>query len=149
YLPMAHMVWAPGGFLFEKGALDFAGGTVVHINAGVAGLVAAYMVGRRVGFGREAMKPHNLPFTFIGASLLWVGCVGFNAGSNLEATAGAALAFLNTMLATAAAILGWALVEALVKRKASALGAASGAVAGLVGSTPAAGLVGPFGAIAI
>jgi Amt family ammonium transporter len=149
YLPIAHMVWAAGGFLFEKGALDFAGGTVVHINAGVAGLIAAYFVGKRVGFGREAMKPHNLTFTFVGASLLWVGWFGFNAGSNLEANAGAALAFINTLLATAAAVVAWSLVEALAKGKPSALGAASGAVAGLVGVTPAAGLVGPFGAIAI
>ena len=149
YLPIAHMVWATGGFLFEKGALDFAGGTVVHINAGVAGLVGAYFVGKRVGFGREALKPHNVTHTFVGASLLWVGWFGFNAGSNLEATAGAALAFLNTMLATAAAVLAWALAEKLAKGKSSALGVASGAVAGLVGITPAAGLVGPLGAIAI
>ena len=149
YLPVAHMVWAGGGFLFEKGALDFAGGTVVHINAGVAGLVGAYFVGKRVGFGREALKPHNVTLTFIGASLLWVGWFGFNAGSNLEANAGAALAFLNTMLATAAAVLAWAVAEKVAKGKSSALGVASGAVAGLVGITPAAGLVGPFGAIAI
>ncbi|WP_407353598.1 ammonium transporter [Luteimonas sp. R10] len=149
YLPIAHMVWATGGFLFELGALDFAGGTVVHINAGVAGLVGAYFVGKRVGFGREALKPHNVTLTFVGASLLWVGWFGFNAGSNLEATADAALAFLNTMLATAAAVLAWAATEKLVKGKSSALGVASGAVAGLVGITPAAGLVGPLGAIAI
>ena len=149
YLPLAHMVWAAGGFLFEKGALDFAGGTVVHINAGIAGLVGAYFVGRRVGFGREALKPHNVTFTFVGASLLWVGWFGFNAGSNLEANAGAALAFLNTLLATAAAILGWAATEKFTKGKSSALGVASGAVAGLVGITPACGTVGPFGAIVI
>lgn len=149
YLPLAHMVWAAGGFLFEKGALDFAGGTVVHINAGVAGLLGAYFVGKRVGFGREALKPHNVTFTFVGASLLWVGWFGFNAGSNLEANAGAALAFLNTLLATAAAILGWALTEKFTKGKSSALGVASGAVAGLVGITPACGTVGPFGAIVI
>ena len=149
YLPMAHMVWATGGFLFEKGALDFAGGTVVHINAGIAGLVGAYFVGKRTGFGREAIKPHNVTLTFVGAALLWVGWFGFNAGSNLEATAGAALAFLNTLVATAAAVLGWALTEKLVKGKASALGVASGMVAGLVGITPAAGTVGPFGAVAI
>ena len=149
YLPLAHMVWAAGGFLFEKGALDFAGGTVVHINAGVAGLLGAYFVGKRVGFGREALKPHNVTFTFIGASLLWVGWFGFNAGSNLEANAGAALAFLNTLLATAAAILGWAATEKFTKGKSSALGVASGAVAGLVGITPACGTVGPFGAIVI
>jgi len=149
YLPMAHMVWAAGGYLFEKGALDFAGGTVVHINAGVAGLVGAYLVGKRTGFGREAIKPHNVTFTMVGASLLWVGWFGFNAGSNLEATAGAALAFINTLFATAAAVLAWSLVEGITKGKPSALGAASGAVAGLVGITPAAGLVGPFGAIVI
>jgi Amt family ammonium transporter len=149
YVPMAHMVWAAGGYLFEKGALDFAGGTVVHINAGVAGLVGSYFVGKRLGFGQVALKPHNVTLTFVGASLLWVGWFGFNAGSNLEANAGAALAFLNTMLATAAAILAWALAEKLFKGKSSALGVASGAVAGLVGITPACGTVGPFGAIAI
>lgn len=149
YLPMAHMVWATGGFLFEKGALDFAGGTVVHINAGIAGLVGAYFVGKRTGFGREAIKPHNVTLTFVGAALLWVGWFGFNAGSNLEATAGAALAFLNTLLATAAAILGWSLTEKVIKGKSSALGVASGMVAGLVGITPACGTVGPFGAIVI
>jgi len=149
YLPMAHMVWATGGFLFEKGALDFAGGTVVHINAGIAGLVGAYFVGKRTGFGREAIKPHNVTLTFVGAALLWVGWFGFNAGSNLEANAGAALAFLNTLLATAAAILGWSLTEKVIKGKSSALGVASGMVAGLVGITPACGTVGPFGAIVI
>ena len=149
YLPLAHMVWASGGYLFEMGALDFAGGTVVHINAGIAGLVGAYFIGKRIGYGREALKPHNVTFTYIGAMLLWVGWFGFNAGSNLEATGGAALAFINTMLATAAAILAWSLTEKVTKGKSSALGVASGAVAGLVGITPAAGLVGPFGAIAI
>ena len=149
YLPIAHMVWAGGGFLFEKGALDFAGGTVVHINAGVAGLVGAYFVGKRLGYGQTALKPHNLTLTYVGASLLWVGWFGFNAGSNLEANAGAALAFINTLVATAAAVIAWALTEKLLKGKSSALGAASGAVAGLVGITPAAGLVGPFGAVAI
>ncbi|KAF1699099.1 ammonia channel protein [Pseudoxanthomonas jiangsuensis] len=149
YLPIAHMVWAAGGFLFEKGALDFAGGTVVHINAGIAGLIGSWFVGKRLGYGQTAIKPHNVTLTFVGASLLWVGWFGFNAGSNLEATAGAALAFLNTLVATAAAVLGWALTEKLVKGKASALGVASGMVAGLVGITPAAGLVGPFGAVAI
>ena len=149
YLPIAHMVWATGGFLFEKGALDFAGGTVVHINAGVAGLVGAYFIGKRLGYGQTALKPHNVTLTFVGASLLWVGWFGFNAGSNLEATTGAALAFLNTLVATAAAVLGWALTEKIVKGKSSALGVASGMVAGLVGITPAAGLVGPFGAVAI
>ncbi|TKR30250.1 ammonium transporter [Luteimonas gilva] len=149
YLPIAHMVWAGPGFLFGKGALDFAGGTVVHINAGVAGLVGSYFVGKRLGFGREALKPHNVTFTFIGAALLWVGWFGFNAGSALEANGTAALAFLNTLLATAAALLAWALVEKLAKKKSSVLGIASGAVAGLVGITPAAGTVGPLGAIAI
>jgi ammonium transporter, Amt family len=149
YLPIAHMVWGAGGYLLDMGALDFAGGTVVHINAGVAGLVGAYFVGKRLGFGREALKPHNVTMTFVGASLLWVGWFGFNAGSNLESNAGTALAFINTMLATAAAIVAWAIVEAITKGKPSALGVASGAVAGLVGITPAAGLVGPFGAIAI
>ena len=149
YLPIAHMVWAGGGFLFEKGALDFAGGTVVHINAGVAGLVGAYFVGKRLGYGQTALKPHNLTLTYVGASLLWVGWFGFNAGSNLEANAGAALAFINTLVATAAAVIAWALTEKLLKGKSSALGVASGAVAGLVGITPAAGLVGPFGAVAI
>jgi ammonium transporter, Amt family len=149
YLPIAHMVWGAGGYLLDMGALDFAGGTVVHINAGVAGLIGAYFVGKRLGFGREALKPHNVTMTFVGASLLWVGWFGFNAGSNLESNAGTALAFINTMLATAAAIVAWAIVEAITKGKPSALGVASGAVAGLVGITPAAGLVGPFGAIAI
>ncbi len=149
YLPIAHMVWAAGGYLLDMGALDFAGGTVVHINAGVAGLIGAYFVGKRLGFGREAIKPHNVTMTFVGASLLWVGWFGFNAGSNLESNAGTALAFLNTLLATAAGIVAWAMVEAVAKGKPSALGVASGAVAGLVGITPAAGLVGPLGAIAI
>ncbi len=149
YLPIAHIVWAGGGFLFEKGALDFAGGTVVHINAGVAGLVGAYFVGKRLGYGQTALKPHNVTLTYVGASLLWVGWFGFNAGSNLEANAGAALAFINTLVATAAAVIAWALAEKLFKGKSSALGVASGAVAGLVGITPAAGLVGPFGAVAI
>ena len=149
YLPICHMVWGPGGYLLEDGALDFAGGTVVHINAGVAGLVGAYMVGKRIGFGRESLAPHNLTLTMVGASLLWVGWFGFNAGSNLEATAGAALAFINTLLATAAAVLAWSLGEALIKGKPSMLGAASGAVAGLVAITPACGSVGPMGAIVI
>ncbi|XQA72531.1 ammonium transporter [Xanthomonas sacchari] len=149
YLPLAHMVWSAPGFLFGKGALDFAGGTVVHINAGVAGLVGSYFVGKRLGFGHTAMKPHNVTLTFVGASLLWVGWFGFNAGSALEANATAALAFLNTLLATAAAVLAWSLTEKVIKGKSSALGVASGMVAGLVGITPAAGTVGPFGAIAI
>ena len=149
YLPVAHMVWGAGGYLLDKGALDFAGGTVVHINAGVAGLVGAYMLGKRIGYGREAMTPHSLTLTMVGASMLWVGWFGFNAGSNLEATSGAALAFVNTLVAPAAAVLAWCLGEALFKGKASMLGAASGAVAGLVGITPACGSVGPMGAIVI
>ena len=147
YLPIAHMVWASGGYLFEKGALDFAGGTVVHINAGIAGLVGAYMVGKRIGYGREALTPHSLTLTMVGASLLWVGWFGFNAGSAGAANAGAGLAFINTVLATAAATLSWIAGEALHKGKASMLGAASGAVAGLVAVTPAAGFVGPMGSI--
>ena len=149
YLPICHMVWGPGGYLLEDGALDFAGGTVVHINAGIAGLVGAWMVGKRIGYGREALAPHSLTLTMVGASLLWVGWFGFNAGSNLEATGGAALAFINTLLATAAAVLAWSLGEALIKGKPSMLGAASGAVAGLVAITPACGSVGPMGAIVI
>ncbi|MDX8400484.1 MAG: ammonium transporter [Gallionellaceae bacterium] len=147
YLPIAHMVWATGGYLFEKGALDFAGGTVVHINAGVAALVGAILIGKRIGYGKEPMAPHNLPMTMIGASLLWVGWFGFNAGSNLEATGGAALAFLNTIVATAAATLTWMFAEWMLRGKPSMLGMASGAIAGLVAVTPAAGLVGPMGAI--
>jgi len=149
YLPIAHMVWAPGGWLFERGALDFAGGTVVHINAGVAGLVGAYYIGKRLGYGQEAMPPHNLPLTMVGASLLWMGWFGFNAGSALGANETAALAFFNTLLATAAAVLAWTVVEWLDKGKPSLLGGVSGAVAGLVGITPAAGLVGPGGALII
>jgi len=165
YLPIAHMVWywdgpdaitdaasldkvgAAAGWLWAKGALDFAGGTVVHINAGVAGLVGAYVIGKRVGYGREAMAPHSLTLTMVGAAMLWVGWFGFNAGSNLEATGTAALAFVNTLLATAAATLSWIMGEALSKGKASMLGAASGAVAGLVAVTPACGFIGPMGAI--
>ncbi len=167
YLPIAHMVWywdgpdaitdakaleavtANAGFMWAKGALDFAGGTVVHINAAVAGLVGAYMLGKRVGYGREAMAPHSLTLTMVGASLLWVGWFGFNAGSNLEANGVAALAFINTVVATAAATLSWAAAEALTKGKASMLGAASGAVAGLVAITPACGFVGVGGALVI
>ena len=149
YLPICHMVWGPGGMLLDDGALDFAGGTVVHINAGVAGLVGAYMVGKRIGFGRESMAPHSLTLTMVGASMLWVGWFGFNAGSNLEATSGAALAFINTLVATAAAVLAWSLGEAMFKGRSSMLGAASGAVAGLVAITPACGSVGPMGAIVI
>ncbi len=149
YLPMAHMVWATGGLLFEKGDLDFAGGTVVHINSGVAALVGALVLGKRLGYGRDAMPPHNLPFTMIGAALLWVGWFGFNAGSNLEATGIAVLALLNTILATAAAALAWMLVETLATKKPSMLGIASGAIAGLVAVTPAAGLIGPMGSIVL
>jgi Amt family ammonium transporter len=149
YLPIAHMVWGVGGYLLDKGALDFAGGTVVHINAGVAGLVGAYMLGKRIGYGKESMTPHSLTLTMVGACMLWVGWFGFNAGSNLEATGGAALAFINTLFATAAAILAWCIGESLTKGKASMLGAASGAVAGLVAITPACGSVGPMGGIVI
>ncbi|MBQ0933765.1 ammonium transporter [Ideonella paludis] len=167
YLPIAHMVWfwmgpdaytgadvveamnAKAGYIWQMGALDFAGGTVVHINAAVAGLVGAYMVGKRVGYGKEAMAPHSLTLTMVGASLLWVGWFGFNAGSALEANGFAALAFVNTFIATAAAVLTWSIGEALHKGKASMLGAASGAVAGLVAITPAAGNVGVGGALII
>jgi Amt family ammonium transporter len=167
YAPMAHMVWfwmgpdaytdpklvealnAKAGQIWQWGALDFAGGTVVHINAGVAGLVGAYCVGKRLGYGKEAMPAHNLPLTMIGAALLWVGWFGFNAGSALEASSGAALAFLNTFLATACAVLSWTLGEAIFKGKPTMLGAASGAVAGLVAITPAAGNVGIPGAFVI
>jgi ammonium transporter, Amt family len=167
YLPIAHMVWywdgpdaitdaktletvtAAGGWLWAKGALDFAGGTVVHINAGVAGLVGAYVIGKRIGYGKESLTPHSLTLTMVGAALLWVGWFGFNAGSNLEATGTAGLAFANTLFATAAATLSWIAGEALSKGKASMLGAASGAVAGLVAITPACGFVGVMGAIVI
>ncbi len=152
YIPIAHMVWFGGevkGFLFERGALDFAGGTVVHINAGVAGLIGAYVIGKRIGFGKEALSPHNLPMTMIGASLLWVGWFGFNAGSALAANNIASLAFMNTLIATAAAVLAWVFTEWAVRGHPSMLGGASGAVAGLVGVTPAAGVVGPVGALVI
>jgi Amt family ammonium transporter len=167
YAPIAHMVWfwmgpdaytdpklvdglnAKAGLLWQWGALDFAGGTVVHINAGIAGLVGAYLVGKRIGFGREALTPHNLPMTMIGAALLWVGWFGFNAGSALEAGNSATLAFVNTFLATACAVLAWTFGEWLFKGKPSMLGAASGVVAGLVAITPAAGNVGIPGAFVI
>ena len=167
YLPIAHMVWfwmgpdaytsaavteamtAKAGFLWQMGALDFAGGTVVHINAAVAGLVGAYMVGKRLGYGKESFTPHSLTLTMVGAALLWVGWFGFNAGSALEANGYAALAFVNTLAATAAAVLAWCIGEALMKGKASMLGAASGAVAGLVAITPAAGNVGIGGGLII
>ncbi|MGE0044785.1 MAG: ammonium transporter [Hyphomonadaceae bacterium] len=147
YYPIAHMVWWAGGYLFDMGALDFAGGTVVHINAGVAGLVGALFVGRRAGYRSEPWPPHSLVMTYIGAALLWVGWFGFNAGSNLEATGGASLAVINTFLATAAAGLSWIVTEWVTRGKPSMLGLASGIVAGLVVVTPAAGLVGPMGAI--
>ncbi|MGA0839252.1 MAG: ammonium transporter [Pseudomonadales bacterium] len=149
YLPIAHMVWATGGYLFEAGDLDFAGGTVVHINSGIAALVGAIVLGKRVGFGRDAMAPHNLPFTMIGASLLWVGWFGFNAGSALEANGSAALAFVNTILATAAGGLAWMFGEWLLRGHPSMLGLASGVVAGLVAITPAAGIAGPMGGIVL
>ena len=146
YIPVAHMVWG-GGLLAQDGALDFAGGTVVHINAAVAGLVGSYMVGKRIGFGKEALTPHSLTLTMVGASLLWVGWFGFNAGSAGAANGTAGLAFINTILATGAAAVSWIVAEALHKGKPSMLGAASGAVAGLVTITPAAGFVGPMGSI--
>ena len=149
YLPICHMVWGPGGYLLDKGALDFAGGTVVHINSGVAGLVAAYFLGSRIGYKKEPMPPHSPVMTMIGASMLWVGWFGFNAGSNLEATGGATIAFANTLFATSAAILAWCLGETIAKGKPSMLGAASGMVAGLVAITPACGSVGIMGAIII
>ncbi len=167
YAPIAHMVWfwmgpdaytgkevvdamnAKAGYLWQSGALDFAGGTVVHINAAVAGLVGAYMVGKRIGYGKESMAPHSLTLTMVGASLLWVGWFGFNAGSALEANGFAALAFINTFGATAAAVLAWCVGETLMRGKASMLGAASGAVAGLVAITPACGNVGIGGALVI
>lgn len=167
YLPIAHMVWfwpgpddikdaasldamtAKAGWLFQKGVLDFAGGTVVHINAAVAGLVGSYVIGKRIGYGKESMKPHNMAFVMVGASLLWFGWFGFNAGSALEANGSAVLAFVNTYLATAAAVLGWTFAEWITRGKPSMLGGASGCVAGLVAITPAAGFVGPMGALAI
>ena len=167
YLPMAHMVWywagpdaytdaaaaeaaaATAGWLFQKGALDFAGGTVVHINAAIAGLIGAYVIGKRIGYGKEAMLPHNMVMTMIGSALLWFGWFGFNAGSALEANGIAGLAFLNTWLATSAAAVSWMLTEWIFKSKPSMLGAASGAVGGLVAITPACGFVGASGALAI
>jgi Amt family ammonium transporter len=148
YVPMTHIVWG-GGFLGADGALDFAGGTVVHINAGIAGLVGAYLLGKRVGFGREAFTPHSLTLTMVGASLLWVGWFGFNAGSAAASNGLAGLAFVNTILATAVATLSWLVGESIFKSHPSSLGAASGAVAGLVAITPAAGFVGPVGALII
>jgi Amt family ammonium transporter len=167
YIPIAHMVWywagpdaytsaeagaaaaATAGFLFQKGAIDFAGGTVVHINAAMGGIVGAWLIGRRVGWGHEHMPPHSLTMTMIGASLLWVGWFGFNVGSNLEASGLATLAFVNTFLATCAAVVAWTITEWIIKGKPSMLGAASGAVAGLVAITPACGYVGPMGGLVI
>jgi Amt family ammonium transporter len=167
YLPIAHMVWfwsgpdaytdadaaaaatAGAGFIFQKGALDFAGGTVVHINAGIAGLVGCILVGKRKGYGTAAMTPHNVPLIMVGASLLWVGWFGFNVGSNLESNAFAAQVFLNTFVATAAAVIAWTFGEWVFRGTPTMLGAASGAIAGLVAITPACGWVGPMGAIAI
>lgn len=167
YLPIAHMVWywagpdaytdakaaeaagATAGFIFQKGALDFAGGTVVHINAGIAGLVGCLMIGKRIGFNKESLAPHSVTMTMIGASLLWVGWFGFNVGSNLEANGLAALVFVNTLLATAAATLSWMSAEWIIKGKPSMLGGASGAIAGLVAITPACGWAGPMGAIVL
>jgi len=149
YFPVAHMVWDKAGLIYNMGAIDFAGGTVVHINAGIAALVAATLLGPRVGYGRDNMAPHSMTLTMVGASMLWVGWFGFNAGSNLEATAGATLAVVNTFVATAGAILGWCLIEMLTRGKASMLGAASGMVAGLVAITPACGTTGPVGAIVL
>ena len=149
YFPVAHMVWDASGYIFNMGALDFAGGTVVHINAGIAALVGCIILGKRSGLGRENMAPHSMTLTMVGASMLWVGWFGFNAGSNLEANGGAALAMINTFTATAGAIIAWALIEAVLRTKASMLGAASGMIAGLVAVTPAAGSVGPIGAIAL
>ncbi len=147
YFPIAHMVWDGAGLLFSWGAVDFAGGTVVHINAGIAALVAAIVIGPRVGFGKDNMAPHSMTLTMVGAAMLWVGWFGFNAGSNLEATSGATLAMLNTFVATAAAVISWSLVETLAHGRPSGLGAASGMVAGLVAITPACGTSGPVGAI--
>jgi Amt family ammonium transporter len=167
YAPIAHMVWywmgpdayaskdvvdamnAKAGLIWQWGALDFAGGTVVHINAAMAGIVGAFMIGKRVGYGKEAFVPHSLPLTMVGAAMLWVGWFGFNAGSALESSNAAVLAFMNTFTATSAAVLAWCIGETLMRGKASMLGAASGAVAGLVAITPAAGNVGLMGAIII
>jgi Amt family ammonium transporter len=147
YAPLAHMVWARGGFLFKFGAIDFAGGTVVHINSGIAGLVGVAFAGSRIGHLKEAMPPHSLALTMVGAGLLWVGWFGFNAGSALEANGLAAVAMVNTLVAPAAGLLAWMAAERLVSGKPSLLGGASGAVAGLVAVTPAAGISGPIGAM--
>ena len=149
YAPIAHWVWAPGGWIRELGALDFAGGTVVHINAGIAALAAAVVIGKRRGFGKEAIVPHNLTMTMLGMAVLWFGWFGFNAGSALGANGLAAAAFLATNLGAAAGACGWALIEVRRDRRPTTLGVASGAIAGLVAITPAAGFVGPLSAIAI
>ena len=147
YFPIAHMVWDGSGLIYKMGAIDFAGGTVVHINAGIAALCGSIMIGKRVGLGRDNMAPHSMTLTMVGAAMLWVGWFGFNAGSNLEANGGATLAMINTFTATAGAILAWSALEGILRGKASMLGAASGMVAGLVAVTPACGTIGPVGAI--
>ncbi|WP_425416631.1 ammonium transporter [Oricola indica] len=149
YFPIAHMVWDGSGLIFNWGAIDFAGGTVVHINAGIAGLVWAIMLGKRIGFGKDNMAPHSMTLTMVGAAMLWVGWFGFNAGSNLEATSNATLAMMNTFIATAAAVVSWSVVEGFMRGKSSGLGAASGMVAGLVAVTPACGTSGPMGALVL
>jgi ammonium transporter, Amt family len=149
YFPIAHMAWDANGLYFGWGAMDFAGGTVVHINAGIAALVGAMLIGPRVGYRKEIMAPHSMTLTMVGASILWVGWFGFNAGSALSAGGGAALAMMNTFTATAGAVVGWSAIEATFRGKASMLGAASGMVAGLVAVTPAAGFIGPIGAIVL
>ena len=149
YFPIAHMVWDASGLLFNWGALDFAGGTVVHINAGIAGLVGCILIGKRIGMGKDMMAPNSMTLSMVGAAMLWVGWFGFNAGSNLEANGGTTLAVINTFTATAGAIIAWTIAESVIRGKASMLGAASGLVAGLVAVTPAAGLIGPIGAIVL
>jgi Amt family ammonium transporter len=149
YFPIAHMVWDASGLLFKMGAIDFAGGTVVHINAGIAAFVGALVIGKRVGYGKENMAPHSMVMTMIGAAMLWFGWFGFNVGSNLEASGFATLVFANTLLATCAAATSWMFVEWFAKGKPSMLGAATGAIAGLVAITPACGFVGPMGAIVL
>ncbi len=149
YFPIAHMVWDANGLLFQHGAIDFAGGTVVHINAGIAALVGCIVIGKRVGYGKENMAPHSMVMTMIGGSMLWVGWFGFNVGSNLEANGGATLAMINTFIATAAGVAAWSVLEAVLRGKSSMLGAVSGMVAGLVAITPACGTIGPMGAIAL
>jgi Amt family ammonium transporter len=150
YFPIAHMVWSgDGALIWDWGALDFAGGTVVHINAGIAGLVGAIMIGKRTGYGKDMMAPHSMTLTMVGACMLWVGWFGFNAGSAVSAGGGAGLAMINTFTATAGAVVAWCLIENVARGKASMLGAVSGVIAGLVAVTPAAGTVGPVGAIVL